>query len=125
MSMPAPRPDFHYAVRTMTSNLIEIEYAGYMPEDDEHVRVTEQVIRGSPGSVCLYYYVGEFIGYHRSQIQRHAEMLKSLGTKVRGIAVVGARPVVRFGAITVSLISSTPLKTFDSREAALDWLETL
>jgi len=121
----APQAEFYYTIRPITSRLIEIEYAGYMPDDDEHVRRTEEAVREALEPVGLYYYVAEFTGYHRSQVPRHGELFKHLGTRVRGIAVVGARPVVRFGAITVSLISKTPLKTFDSREEALDWLDRI
>ena len=125
MALSVAPAEFFYSIRPMTSRLIEIEYAGYMPEDDAHVRLTEQIVLASAEPVGLYYFVADFTGYHRIQVARHGELFKRLGSKVRGIAVVGARPIVRFGAITVSLISNTPLKTFDQREHALAWLEAL
>ena len=54
-----------------------------------------------------------------------SELFRRLGANVGGIAVVGARLAARFGAITVSLISKTPLETFDTRADALAWLDSL
>jgi hypothetical protein len=75
--------------------------------------------------VGLLYDVSDFTGFHRSQVKVHADLFTRLGDKVTGLALVGARPVVRFGAVTVGLMANTPLKTFDTNAEALAWLGAL
>jgi len=116
---------FRYVIKAAGRRLFEIEYDGYMPADDSHVLETERLVVAQPEPVGLYYQVHGFSGFHRSQIMTHADMFGRLGPRVVGIAVVGARPVVRFGAITISLMAKTPLKTFDDRREAMAWLVSL
>ncbi len=128
MFPPVPKSDegFRFTVEQTGPQLLEVHYAGYMPGDlTEHVRQTEALVRASSQPVGICYEVSGFTDFHRNQVQQHGEMFLRLGSSVTGIAVIAARPVVRFGAITVGLISQTPLKTFDTRSEAITWLMSL
>jgi hypothetical protein len=119
------KPPFQFRIKQVSRRLIEIEFGGYMSEDAEPVATTERIVLASPEAVGLYYEVGTLVGFDKSQIKAHADLLARLGPRVTGIAVRGARAIVRFGAITVSLMSKMPVQTFDSRNEALNWLDTL
>jgi hypothetical protein len=93
--------------------------------DRDHLSQTEALVRALAEPVGLCYTVPEFTRFDRRQVNLHGEMFARLGPKVTGIAVVRARPVVRFGATTVSLISKTPLRSFDEEAEAHKWLASL
>ncbi len=117
---------FTFKITLTHPRLIDIEYVGHMPAElSAHIEQTEQMVRDAREPVGLCYAVRGFTSFHRSQVTKHGALFLRLGKLVSGIAVVGARPVVAFGATTVALISSTPLETFAERSEAIRWLESL
>ena len=116
---------FRFSIQRLDAYTIEVEYAGYMPEKGEFIARTEAMVRASSAPVGICYTVPDFTGFHRSQVQQHGDMFSRLGDLVTGIAVIEPRAVVRFGAITVGMISNTPVKTFDQLAGAIEWLESL
>jgi hypothetical protein len=124
--MDAAEAPFRYGIDKLADDLYEIRYIGYMQEHDvEHLDRTDKLLAAAPGPVGLYYDTALMTGFHRSQVQRHATVYTRHRANLTGIGVTGANTVVRFGAITVSVISKLRLKTFDLRAEALAWLETL
>jgi len=118
-------PSFRYSFRQTNPRLFDVHYAGHMSEDLAHVREIEALVRAAARPVGLVYDVADFTSFHPSQVNAHGELFARLGKQVLGVAVLHPRPVVWFGAITVSLISKTPIKAFDDRTAALAWLSAL
>jgi hypothetical protein len=104
--------------------VLVVRYAGRVPADDAHVwRTEEMLLRGAP-IAALCFDVGDMVSFHHRQVSLHAKMLGRVGSRVAAIALVGARPAARFGAVTVSLMAKLPLQCFDARGPAIAWLES-
>lgn len=116
---------FRWDVRWLRARVLLVEYVGHMPEDEAHVRSTEEIVTSAPAPIALCYDLARFSSFHRSQVMTHARALTRLAPRIAGIALVGARPSSRFAAVTVSLVSRIPLTIFDERAEAVAWLESL
>lgn len=120
------RDPFRYTFAKRSPRLAEIAYIGFMDEDaSRHLEQTAELFASATQRVGLCYLVPEMTGFHRSQVARHAELFSKHLDRISGIAVVGARPVIRFGAIRVALLSNTNLQTFETQAEGLRWLESL
>jgi len=116
-------PPFAYKIHKVSDERYDFEYAGYLGEHDvEIVTRQEQLLAKITGRVGLCYDVSQMTGFHRSQVSRHGNLFLGHRAKIDGLALFGARPAIRFGAITVSLLARLPLKVFDTRDEAGAWL---
>jgi hypothetical protein len=113
------------AIRWARPRVLLVEYAGHVPADDRHVRETEEMLRSGAPPVALCFELTHMRSFHRTQVAMHGQALARLAPRVAGIALVGAPPAARFGAVTVSLMSKIPLRSFDAQGEALTWLEWL
>jgi hypothetical protein len=117
---------FSYSSSAIGPNLFKLTYSGYMGEQDRaQLTETTRLFAEAKGSIGLYYEVPEMTGFHRSQVALHGELFLKHRDRLTGIAVVGARPAVRFGSITVSLIARITLQHFGTRDEAVAWLRSL
>jgi hypothetical protein len=116
---------FRCEIGWASRRVLVIAYTGRVPAGDRHLRRTEELALSSLAPVGLCYDLRELGGFHRSQVELHARTLARLAGRVVGIALVGARPAARFGAVTVSLVAGLPLATFDGPAEAIAWLESL
>ena len=117
---------FRASIEELKPGLFEIHYIGYMGENDRsHVDEQARAFTRTPGPFSILYCVPEMTGFHRAQIPLHGELFTAHRDRLLGIAVVGARPVVRFGSITVGLVARIKLQHFDNVKDALAWLGTL
>jgi hypothetical protein len=96
-----------------------------MPSGDSHVRETEALLMESSEPVGLCYNVADFTGFHPTQVKTHGELFLRCASRVKGVAVVRPRAVVRFGAISVALMSRVRVEMFEDLPEAMEWLETL
>src|SRR5688500_17749964 len=100
-----PREAFSCEVGWVGHRTLSIAYVGSIPAGDAHARRIEQMVLSSDERVGLYYDLRELRGFHRTQVELHARTLARIAGRVTGIALAGARPTARFGAVTVSLVS--------------------
>jgi hypothetical protein len=118
----APREIFFCDVGWVSRHTLNVAYVGSVPATDTHARRIEQMVLSSDEPVGLCYDLRELTGFHRAQVDLHARTLARIASRVRGIALVGARPAARFGAVTVSLVARVPLANFDDIADAIAWL---
>lgn len=117
---------FEFDIKRPTPERVEGTYRGHLGEHDlEAVRSMDAVLAEIPSSVGLYFDVSDMTGFHRSQVQVHGELFLRHRAKISGIALVGARPVIRFGAISVGLIARLQIRVFDEHREAVSWLGEL
>ncbi|MCZ7680903.1 MAG: hypothetical protein M5U28_19830 [Sandaracinaceae bacterium] len=120
-----PGVGFRWELAWKSERVLAIAYAGHVPAGDGHVREVEAMVRAAPPPVGVCYDVTLLAGFHRAQVVLHGQSLARLAPRVAGIALVGAGPAARFGAVTVSLLSKLPLATFDTPPEAIAWLESV
>lgn len=118
-----PGESFRCEIGWVSRRVLRIAYAGRVDGGDRHLRRTEREVLSVEARIGLCYDVRELRGFHRSQVGLHAESLARLAPRVAGIALVGAGPAARFGAVTASLLSKIPLATFDHLHQAVSWLD--
>jgi hypothetical protein len=118
---------FQYSIRHLASDILAIEYVGYMDEADGAVlKETAGLVDGSAVPVGIMYTVPQFTGFHRANIMGHVELfMPRLDKSIRGVAVLGAKTAIHFAAISVSLMSRMPLRSFYTEDEALSWLRSL
>ena len=112
MRVSKDRHPFAWSIKESAGNVVEIDYAGYMADEDAHVKKLSDILGTSGEPLGLCYTVDRFDGFERAQVSAHASLFVKHRHKIRAIAVVGARPAVHFAAISVGLMSKTPLKSF-------------
>jgi hypothetical protein len=118
------RIPFAWSIKESGGKVVEIDYAGYMASETAHIEKLMDILDTSGEPVGLCYTVDRFDGFERAQVSAHASLFMKHRDKIRAIAVVGARPAVHFAAISVGLMSKTPLKSFPDKSAAIAWLGT-
>lgn len=116
---------FGSELRWVRPRVLLVEYSGRMPSDEKHTRELEATIGKQQLPVALCYDVTHLASFDRAQVALHAEVYNRVASRVVGVALVGARPAARFGAITVGLMSKIVVQSFDERSAAIEWLEGL
>ncbi len=109
----------------MRKRVLLVEYEGHVPSNDSHVRETETMLASVASPVGLCFDLSAMRSFHPSHVLLHGHAFKRLRHRLGGMAIVGAPPAARFGAVTVSLVSKIPLQSFDEREDAVAWLESL
>jgi hypothetical protein len=105
-------------------HVLLVEYSGRITAEDFHLRKIERTLSRADSPSGLCFDVTPMISFDHTQVPLHGRMLTRLGAHVAGIALVGAQPAARFGAVTVSLMSKIPFQTFDRRREAVTWLES-
>lgn len=125
-AMREAQPPFHFHIEKISPELYGIKYAGFLGEHDvEIIERTERILADTSPYVGLYCEASQMVGFHRSQVSLHGNLYLRYRPKLIGLAITGASPTIRFGAITVGLVARMPIKTFDAREQALGWLATM
>src|SRR5689334_8607068 len=112
---------FSYSIKPLSSDIYSIEYIGYMDVEDTAVlQETAALVDRATSPVGLMYTVPQFTGFHRSNIMGHVDLfMPRLDKSIRGVAVLGARTPIHFAAISVSLMSRMPLRSFHTDDEAL------
>jgi len=82
-----------------------------LAEVDKHVRVG-LLVNGLSMS-----------GFDVAVPKEHAQLLNGAGERIHSVALVTQSTVARFGVAAAAMAISKPLRAFESRAEALDWLD--
>jgi hypothetical protein len=120
----ASDPKLRFSLQ-LSGDRFTLIYDGYLADTDEAalLDLEMRVLTRPQRSTILFVQGNEFVGFHRSQVGKHAQALARMKHKLDGIAIANASGPVRFAIASVSMLVRVPLRGFDNIDDANRWLD--